>query len=75
MLMSVWKTEEKLLIFAPLISPTKIILFEKSYQAFNIVFHHQMKHLKVCQKYSAVSCIFNLVFHLVMKCCISCYIS
>ena len=29
MLMSVWKTEEKLLIFAPLISPTKIILFEK----------------------------------------------
>ena len=29
MLMSVWKTEEKLLIFALLISPTKIILFEK----------------------------------------------
>ena len=29
MLMSVWKTDEKLLIFASLISPSKIILFEK----------------------------------------------
>ena len=28
-LMSVWKWDEKLLIFASLISPSKIILFEK----------------------------------------------
>ena len=28
-LMSVWKSNEKLLIFASLISPSKIILFEK----------------------------------------------
>ena len=28
-LMSVWKSDEKLLIFASLISPSKIILFEK----------------------------------------------
>ena len=26
---SVWKSAEKLLVFAPLISPSKIILFEK----------------------------------------------
>ena len=29
------------------------------YQAFNTVFHHQMKHLKVYQKYSAARRIFN----------------
>ena len=33
--MSVWKSEEKLLISASLISPSKIILFEKWYQAFD----------------------------------------
>ena len=38
MLMSVWKSDEKLLIFASLISPTKIILFLFS------VFHLVMKH-------------------------------
>ena len=35
--MSVWKSEKKLLIFASLISPAKIILFEKEYQAFDTV--------------------------------------
>ena len=44
--MSVWKSDEKLLIFASLISPSVIILFEKYFQAFDTVFHHQMKHLK-----------------------------
>ena len=39
--MSVWKSDEKLLIFVSLISPSKIILFEKEYQAFDTVFHHQ----------------------------------
>ena len=43
--MSVWKSDEKLLIFASLISPSEIILFEKYYQGFDTVFHHQMKHL------------------------------
>ena len=37
--MSVWKSNEKLLIFAPLISLSKIILFEKKYQVFDTVFH------------------------------------
>ena len=57
--MSVWISDEKLLIFASLISPSKMILFEKKYQTFNTVFHHQMKHLWVCQKYSAARRIFN----------------
>ena len=56
--MSVWKSDEKLLSFVSLISPSEIILFEKQYQAFDTVFHHQMKHLEVCQKYSTVCCIF-----------------
>ena len=57
--MSVWKSDEKLLIFASLISPSKMILFEKKYQTFDTVFHHQMKHFEVRQKYSAVGRIFN----------------
>ena len=47
------------LVFASLISPSKMILFEKKYQTFDTVFHHQMKHLKVRQKYSAARRIFN----------------
>ena len=57
--MSVWISDEKLLIFASLISPSKMILFEKKYQTFDTVFHHQMKHLAVRQKYSAARRIFN----------------
>ena len=57
--MSVWISDEKLLSFASLISPSKMILFEKKYQTFDTVFHHQMKHLEVCQKYSAARRIFN----------------
>ena len=57
--MSVWISDEKLLIFASLISPSKMILFEKKYQTFDTVFHHQMKHLEVRQKYSAACRIFN----------------
>ena len=57
--MSVWKSDEKLLIFASLISPSKIILFETKYQTFDTVFHHQMKHLEVRQKYYAARHIFN----------------
>ena len=57
--MSVWISNEKLLIFASLISPSKMILFEKKYQTFDTVFHHQMKHLEVRQKYSAARRIFN----------------
>ena len=57
--MSVWKSDEKLFSFASLISTSKIVLFEKEYQAFDRVFHHQMKHLEVRQKYSAARRIFN----------------
>ena len=57
--MSVWISDEKLLSFASLISPSKMILFEKKYQTFDTVFHHQMKHLEVRQKYSAARRIFN----------------
>ena len=57
--MSVWKSDEKRLFFESLISPSKTILFEKYYQAFDTVFHHQMKHLEVRQKYSAGRRIFN----------------
>ena len=60
--MSVWISDEKLLIFASLISPSKMILFEKKYQTFDTVFHHQMKHLEVRQKYSAARLIFNFLF-------------
>ena len=35
--MSVWISDEKLLIFASLISPSKMILFEKKYQTFDTV--------------------------------------
>ena len=79
--MRVWKSDEKLLIFASLISTSVIILFEKYFQAFDTVFHHQTKHLAVHQKYSAVDRLFNSllgvsspVFHLVMKHCVSCLI-
>ena len=47
------------LVFASLISPSKMILFEKKYQTFDTVFHHQMKHLEVRQKYSAARRIFD----------------
>ena len=46
-------------VFASFISPSKMILFEKKYQTFDTVFHHQMKHLEVRQKYSATRRIFN----------------
>ena len=49
--MSVWISDEKLLIFASLISPSKMILFEKKYQTFDTVFHHQMKHCISCLIY------------------------
>ena len=52
------------LVFASLISPSKMILFEKKYQTFDTVFHHKMKHLEVRQKYSAAHCIFNSLLSL-----------
>ena len=59
MFMSVWISDEKLIIFASLISPSKMILFEKKYQTFDTVFHHQMKHLEVRQKFPTTRRIFN----------------
>ena len=74
--MSVWISDEKLLIFASLISPSKMILFEKKYQTFDTVFHHQIKHLEV-HKNTPLRVVFSTlfsVFHLVMKHCVSCLI-
>ena len=53
------KSDENRLIFASLISASKIILFERWYQAFDTLFHHEMKHLEVRQKYSTARRIFN----------------
>ena len=50
---------KKILILASLISPSKIILFERQYQAFDTVFQHQMKHLEIRQKYFATRLVFN----------------
>ena len=50
-------------VFATLISPSKMILFEKKYQTFDTVFHHQMKHLEVRQKYSAARCLMFDILH------------
>ena len=60
--MSVWISDEKLLIFASLISPSKMILFEKKYQTFDTVFHHQMKHLQVVMKH-CVECLIYYLTH------------
>ena len=38
--MSVWESDEKMIILESLISHSKIILFEKLYQAFDTVIHH-----------------------------------
>ena len=77
-LMSVLRSDEKLLIFASLISPSKIVLFRKLFQAFDTVFHHQMRHLEVRQNYSAARCrVFSTlfsVFHLLIKHRVSCLI-
>ena len=67
------------LVFASLISPSKMILFEKKYQTFDTVFHHQMKHLEVRQKYSAARRISNSLLSVLsgdetMKHCVSCLI-
>ena len=48
-----------MLILESLISPSKIILFEKLYQAFDTVIHHSMEHLGVRRKYAAKRRIFN----------------
>ena len=57
--MSVWKSDEKLVIFSSLIFPSKITLFDKKCQEFDAVFHHQMKYLEFRQKYSAGRPIFK----------------
>jgi len=46
-----------------------LVLIEKIYQTLKTVFDHISKHLKVCEKYSAIRCIFNFfsVFQNVVK--------
>ena len=59
MLMSVLKSDEKLLSFASLISPSKIIFLRSNIKHLTL-FCQQMKHLKGRQKYSTVHrAIFN----------------
>ena len=74
--MSEWISDEKLLIFASLIYPSKMILFEKKYQTFDTVFHRKMKHPEVRQKYIAVRHIFNALLGVASgdKHCVSCLI-
>ena len=52
--MSVWKSDDKLLLFAPLIS-SKIILAEN---------YIKMKHLEVRQEYSAARLVFSSLLRL-----------
>ena len=59
--MSIWKSDKKLRSFASLISPSKIILFGKKYQAFDAVFITRLNTLEDRQKYSAARRIFNSV--------------
>ena len=66
--MSVWISDEKLLIFAYLISPSKMILFEKKYQTFDT-----SKFVKNTPLRVVFSTLFS-VFHLVMKHCVLCLI-
>ena len=56
--MSVWISDEKLLIFVSLISPSKMILFEKKYTPLRVVFstlfsvfHLVIKHCISCLIY------------------------
>ena len=52
--MNVWKSDEKLVTFAWLISPSKIILFEKLFSTLFSVFHLVMKHCVSCLIYYLV---------------------
>ena len=56
--MSVWKSDEKLLIFVSLISPNNIIFLRSNIKHLPL-FHYQKKHLEVRQQYSAMRRIFN----------------
>ena len=59
--MSVWKLYEKLLIFAFLISPSSVKSFCLTSDIKNeTVFHHQMEHLAVCQKYSSFNSLLSV---------------
>ena len=49
-------------VFASLISPSKIILFEKWYRTFDAVFHYQTKHLEVCQKNTPLRGLISTLF-------------
>ena len=74
--MSIWKSDEKLRSFASLISPSKIILFGKKYQASDAVFITRWNTSKIVGN-TPLRVIFStlfLVLHLVIKHCVSCLI-
>ena len=69
--MSVWKSDEKLLIFAFLISPSKINFLEK----FILSIRHSVSSPEEVRKKYSVANVFSTlfsVFHLVMEHCVSC---
>ena len=76
--MSVWKSDEKLLVFSLLISPPKVILFQTYFniehltQCF-ITRCNTSKFVKNTPLRVLFSTLFS-VFHLVMKNCVSCLI-
>ena len=59
--MSIWKSDKKLRSFASLISPSKIILFGKKYQAFDAVFITRWNTLEDRQKIRRCASYFNSV--------------
>ena len=74
--MSIWKSDEKQRSFVSLISPSKIILFEKKYQAFDAVFITRWNTSKIVGNtpLRVIFSTFFLVLHLVMKHCVLCLI-
>ena len=67
--MSVWKSDEKLVLFASLIFPSKIILSRHSTQRF-ITRYNTWKFVENTSLRAVFSTLFS-VFHLVMKHCVS----
>ena len=56
----VWISDEKLLVFASLISPSKSVCLRSCItQTLVTVFHYNIKNLEVRQKYSATRRVFN----------------
>ena len=62
--MSVWISDEKLLIFVSLISPSKMILFEKKYQTFSAARRIFNSLLGVSSDDETLRLMFDILLHL-----------